>query len=776
MLKKQLIVLLAVFMTVFSGICASAENECSKESFMTKITALSRHFNIDYDYEYNQEQVIKQDAVRMVYEVLVAADSQFEITSAQADDILNTCYDNAYLKEENKTAYASMIRHGVIGVRGLTNPDKVLTEENADLLISRVYGLFEKKLPITIGGNTVSIGSSIDEMYNKFGEPSRIEKSEYEFDWYIYNSSYKNFIMIGIKDDIVCAYFTNGEGFEYETGRGLEVIRNTKGEAEAVYYISGDMQSPIDREVHGRILNDIINAHRAKYNLVTFISKSFETIPALASPSTVRSIGIKSASCISVYANMLKLDNGDGVLSRPFGTASQLYSVGTGENMWQITAVDSGNTIVSIKSTVEVNREDLAEDLPLKIKKPQIISPIEGETVSGPGIKLSLAERCAKRYLVTLFNLEKESNDVFAYIEADMPYITIPSYMLTEGNVYKAVISAVDGDEQKESEQVVFVYSQAVEPLRIIEPQNNISTYEDEIHVEAYSSAYKNFRIDVYDKENTPVLTKELKGESECNLESLPQGKYFICVTSVSNATDTDKAQSFVTVEIKEIIPQIKEYILNPGERFDFYYGDGKQWLYFYDTETVAVSGGKITTVTGDKENSLQILPEGAVLKTRVTQRKVPATEKFKALRELLPKQTSVTGAYVPDSRPTETGNAIASLALSYKGVPYVWGGATPSGFDCSGLVKYVCNSLGIKVERTSSTQFASSGRFVEKNDLIPGDLVFFQSNGKIHHVGIYIGNGQMVHAPQSGETVKVSSINEGYYKREYAGAKRVSQ
>jgi cell wall-associated NlpC family hydrolase len=119
---------------------------------------------------------------------------------------------------------------------------------------------------------------------------------------------------------------------------------------------------------------------------------------------------------------------------------------------------------------------------------------------------------------------------------------------------------------------------------------------------------------------------------------------------------------------------------------------------------------------------------------------------------------------------PSAHGGSVVDVALSFLGVPYVWGGASPSGFDCSGLVVYAFAQVGISLPHYTGALW-NMGVPVSSGELQPGDLVFFNGLG---HVGIYIGGGQMVHAPHTGDVVKISDISSGYYASSYVGARRV--
>ena len=131
--------------------------------------------------------------------------------------------------------------------------------------------------------------------------------------------------------------------------------------------------------------------------------------------------------------------------------------------------------------------------------------------------------------------------------------------------------------------------------------------------------------------------------------------------------------------------------------------------------------------------------------------------------------------SFMGEAEGDATYEALMEAALPYEGVPYVFGGTTPSGFDCSGFTRYVYAKVGINLPRTAQEQYRASAR-ITADEARPGDLIFFtktyKTSVRITHVGIYVGNGRMFH--EGGSKVGYASINTAYWSEHFAGFGRV--
>lgn len=136
-----------------------------------------------------------------------------------------------------------------------------------------------------------------------------------------------------------------------------------------------------------------------------------------------------------------------------------------------------------------------------------------------------------------------------------------------------------------------------------------------------------------------------------------------------------------------------------------------------------------------------------------------------------------ISAEYVIQADPTEAtlGQEIVDYALQFLGCRYVYGGSSPKGFDCSGFTSYVYKQFGYNLNRTASDQL-DNGTPVSKEELQPGDLVMFKEGGskRASHVGMYIGNGQIIHASTASVGVVISDLYSSYYVRTYVGARRI--
>lgn len=196
------------------------------------------------------------------------------------------------------------------------------------------------------------------------------------------------------------------------------------------------------------------------------------------------------------------------------------------------------------------------------------------------------------------------------------------------------------------------------------------------------------------------------------------------------------------------------------------------QWIANPTKSNVMVESTSTTEKTAPELSEPVVVAEDTTQPTndgQSSEKAQPSTSKSNVKVQVAaePKQ-QVSRSTSSDSSSTLVGNA-----LSLTGVPYVFGGTSKSGFDCSGYTQYVFKGSGVSLPRTSSAQF-NVGTEVKKDQLQAGDLVFFTTYSKgPSHVGIYIGSGKFVHASNSG--VRTTSLNDSYYASRYVGARRVN-
>ena len=206
-----------------------------------------------------------------------------------------------------------------------------------------------------------------------------------------------------------------------------------------------------------------------------------------------------------------------------------------------------------------------------------------------------------------------------------------------------------------------------------------------------------------------------------------------------------------------------------------------KLYLIGYDiTELDGVYGNETERAVAAFQHDNKISVTGIV--TNVTWRALKKAKEKKGRTLPAPKVTSsdvdtnivtTLASYGKTFISGNQGKSIVSTAQTFMGVPYVFGGTTPSGFDCSGLLQYVFKMHGISIPRLADEQY-NLGKEVKRNQLSPGDLVFFTTYTEgVSHCGIYIGDGKFLHASSS-KGVKIDSLDNEYWKPRFVGARKI--
>lgn len=189
----------------------------------------------------------------------------------------------------------------------------------------------------------------------------------------------------------------------------------------------------------------------------------------------------------------------------------------------------------------------------------------------------------------------------------------------------------------------------------------------------------------------------------------------------------------------------------------------------------IIVVSGSLAASTAWAAPSVRLLPSSELLAlvspSKVTSLLAPAATKIGTANP-----ATLTPAHEATAHKSDVHAGLITLAMELRDIRYRRGGRSPaSGFDCSGFVSYVfLHGMGLKLPASSAEQFLD-GIKVKRNEMRSGDLVFFRTAGKkrISHVGIYLDDGRFIHAPSSGKVVRIDSLDETYWAKRFAGAKR---
>ena len=887
----------------------------SRNDFLSKSVALG-FVNAD-ELETVSEAVSmrKQDVMTVLYKTIIDFDDSYALESDEVDEIMNRCFDNALIDEENRVGYAFMIKHGIISGGSGTEPNKAVNWESCSILVDLLYDMFMQDVSFEAAGTEVTIGANIETVTDVLGEPDRIEESDCGFEWYVYNSDYSRFMMVGVTEGRICAFFTNCADFgtdgvksgddylltqKYAGDGAYRFFADGKERIDAVLYNPYSVTSDISEanaDIRAYELADMINAHRVKNGLEPLrvsgelwesaagmaVQPKYIELARSAADAPGAADGAEHVSGYDVFSLYRKLvSNGaaameDGSEAVGIGTyvtpdhtlAASLISAGDSRELLEssvdISGADesllpktvqaeedsaadadseteteaspetapeeteapaaesaesetaaepaaySGGGIIAdiskaasesaeavlldgaadtetdgaaqVSQEAEQTEQAAAEEETVAEGSPAVVSPADGAvTEPGKDLEIELEKSVAGEYYVRIYSIEDDEYIVNSYIKTDGTKLVFDAELFENGKDYSVTVGAVTDTGVADGKEFIISCGSAYDTgVKMLSPAANVIIDNDYIDIAWESGIYHDFVVDIYNEEGKLMLSEKLTDQKSASVQNIEPGTYYVYVSAVRRGGDdgddrTVKAQAASKFTVKQPEPVITEYILEDGERFYPVYEDKDMGIvYFYDEDIVEVTGTNGRTVT----------------KKKITEKKVKATSEYSRLAAMQQKVEYFTGSDERDIKEqtavsalyrsggisiagSGSGQAIVEEAEKYLGVPYVWGGTTPSGFDCSGLVQYVCKSLGIDVSRVSQDQY-HDGVAVSREELQPGDLVFFQKNGDVHHVGIYAGDGIMIHAPYTGAVVQYQSIDTPYYSSQFCGGRRVA-
>jgi cell wall-associated NlpC family hydrolase len=325
-----------------------------------------------------------------------------------------------------------------------------------------------------------------------------------------------------------------------------------------------------------------------------------------------------------------------------------------------------------------------------------------------------------------------------------------------------------DKNELKKAQDKRFEIEQKIENLdnqveevmdQIQENKNQIKTIKEETLVteKELKQAEEDIKIeqDLFNNRMRAMYINGIDGYLNIILESKGFNDFLSRIEALRSIIELDKK---ITANISLKQQELKDKKLKLSEQ---------------NTKLIALNeenNKKMDKLKLSKDEQSQLIKEAERQQTLLayavndSQSKLNETlRQIESIRQATPKYQPSRGAVSASS------NAVVAYASNFLGTPYKWGGTTPSGFDCSGFTQYVYRHFGINLGRTTKDQIYN-GVGVSRDELQPGDLVFYGKGGVPSHMGIYVGNGMYIHSPRTGDVIKISS----YDRADYITARRV--
>lgn len=533
-------------------------------------------------------QLSKQEAAKILYNIIINYDSNFVVASDEAEIILNDCYDNAMIYNENKISYAFMLKHGIIERQNISEPNVTLTTQMAADMANQLFLQFNKTVCFNVDGKNIAVGDSVIKLIKDFGMPSRVDSSEYGFEWYVYNSDYSNYFMVGVTNERICSFYSNSNkvsyndvavGDSYELAKmhnlaGLKFIFSYDGIVEAIYYNTDTHKKRITekiRENQQLQIIDMLNCFRQKNKLPIYIHNESMTDVALQNSKSLTKSGndididtktcsVRANDVFEIYKSIVSNSNYKNDFLK---NKKEMSYIGVG--VWCEDDILTATVLVDSKTKVKNTHEPTLYNVKFDkdtvknkftygtLNAPIIVSPKNEEVFNyGTNLIIDLDDAKSSQYLIEIIDVERAYSIVHCYVTGGKTRFVFPAELFEDGIDYTIIVSTIDDvGNVLPSEEVTIVYGYAKPPI-ILSPTYKHSISATSIGVIWQKSIYSDFQVELFDENRNIICSTRSVNATQTQLDGLSVGKYCLSVSALRRDTNIVKSQGIVEFEITE--------------------------------------------------------------------------------------------------------------------------------------------------------------------------------------------------------------------------------